>query len=239
MVRLTNKVHRRGKRAFTLVELIVVLVILAVIAAMLIPALTGYIKQAKRAKCYDIAYDARVAAQAVLTELYAQYGDPLTDPSRSVTTSDGNNLNWYSGANAQYGDRVLELMGRGRGEAANEPYILVFGVGTHRPEGGMDLGQQYTVYYLAYVEDEDAPALFYINGEWMYQYPRFDKSPVINTRNIGGFSFRNTIIYNGAKIPLQFFVVSNRSGISDDSVAFWTGSDSRSLLSHSDGYYGS
>ena len=43
MVRLTNKVHRRGKRAFTLVELIVVLVILAVLAAMLVPALTGYI----------------------------------------------------------------------------------------------------------------------------------------------------------------------------------------------------
>ncbi|MBR4493394.1 MAG: type II secretion system protein [Clostridiales bacterium] len=235
MVRLRNKVHRCGKRAFTLVELIVVLVILAVIAAMLIPALTGYIKTARRAKYVRAADEARIASQAIMTELYAMG----SESALSKTTGSGTNVSWNTGDNAYWGDRVLELMGRGRGEAANEPYILVFGVGTHRPEGGMDLGQQYTVYYVAYVEDEDAPALFYINGEWMYQYPRFDKSPVINTRNIGGFSFRNTIIYNGAKIPLQFFVVSNRSGISDDSAAFWTGSDSRSLLSHSDGYYGS
>ena len=36
------------KRGFTLVELIVVLVILAILAALLIPALTGYIDKAKK-----------------------------------------------------------------------------------------------------------------------------------------------------------------------------------------------
>lgn len=35
------------KKGFTLVELIVVLVILAILAALLIPALTGYIDKAK------------------------------------------------------------------------------------------------------------------------------------------------------------------------------------------------
>lgn len=35
----------KNKKGFTLVELIVVLVILAILAALLIPALTGYIGQ--------------------------------------------------------------------------------------------------------------------------------------------------------------------------------------------------
>ena len=37
----------KEKKGFTLVELIVVLVILAILAALLIPALTGYIDKAK------------------------------------------------------------------------------------------------------------------------------------------------------------------------------------------------
>ena len=37
---------RDSKKGFTLVELIVVLVILAILAALLIPALTGYIDKA-------------------------------------------------------------------------------------------------------------------------------------------------------------------------------------------------
>ena len=239
MVRLTNKVHRRGKRAFTLVELIVVLVILAVIAAMLVPALTGYIKQAKRAKCYDIAYDARVAAQAVLTELYAQYGDPLTDPSRSVTTSDGNNLNWYSGANAQYGDRVLELMGIDR---ANQPDILIVGVGYSGIENTsshvtLDPEVEYTVYYLAYLRDQRSPAIFYVNGEWRYTYPT--KKPAVITKTpfkVNGTTLNvNSITSTG--LPLHFIVICNRNNLNDSQL--WINeSDSRSLISHSQGYNG-
>ena len=41
---------RRGKKGFTLVELLVVLVVLAIMAAILVPSLTGYIRTAKREK---------------------------------------------------------------------------------------------------------------------------------------------------------------------------------------------
>ena len=40
----------RKNRGFTLVELIVVLVILAILAAILVPALLGYIDKAKKEK---------------------------------------------------------------------------------------------------------------------------------------------------------------------------------------------
>mgnify|MGYP002168544579 CR=1 FL=1 len=49
MIALQQK-RRSKKGGFTLVELIVVLVILAILAALLIPALTGYIDKAKNKK---------------------------------------------------------------------------------------------------------------------------------------------------------------------------------------------
>ena len=80
MLRRIDKSSADSKRAFTLVEMLVVLVILAVVAAMLVPALTGYIKKAKRAKCFQYAYDARVAAQAVCSAI-----TPLTRPASRIS----------------------------------------------------------------------------------------------------------------------------------------------------------
>ena len=45
---------RNNKRGFTLVELIVVLTILAVLAAMLIPALQGYIEKSLRLRTFSM-----------------------------------------------------------------------------------------------------------------------------------------------------------------------------------------
>ena len=233
MFKRINKSRHKCRQAFTLVELIVVLVVLAVIAAITIPALVGYIKKAKRENQVENVYNAREAAQAVMTELYG-----LGDGNASSTqTEDGNNVIWYEGADKKWGDEVLRLMDRGRGPANNEPYILIIGVGSHDPKAKMTLEQKYTIYYVALVEDEKSPAIYYINGNFFYGYPRQDGGTVMSDGYVDGVKFRNTILYDGSNIPVQFFIVSNRTGINPSgSSRFWTGSDSRSLLSHSDGY---
>ena len=58
------------RRGFTLVELIVVLVILAILAALLIPALTGYIDKTKK---NQVIAETRMLTQAAQTELVSLY----------------------------------------------------------------------------------------------------------------------------------------------------------------------
>ena len=62
---------KKSKRGFTLVELIVVLVILAILAALLIPALTGYIDKARKSQ---VVAETRALTQAVQTEMSTLYG---------------------------------------------------------------------------------------------------------------------------------------------------------------------
>lgn len=69
-----NKMFKKlkDKKGFTLVELIVVLVILAILAALLIPALTGYIDKANHDKVTAECRQVTMAAQAVVSEYYGQ-----------------------------------------------------------------------------------------------------------------------------------------------------------------------
>jgi prepilin-type N-terminal cleavage/methylation domain-containing protein len=64
---------RKGRNSgFTLVELIVVLVILAILAAILVPALLGYIDRAKSQQIVLNARSCLTAAQVEMTEMYAK-----------------------------------------------------------------------------------------------------------------------------------------------------------------------
>ena len=69
-----KKTRKSSKKGFTLVELIVVLVILAILAAMLVPALTGYIRRAREEKDYQFAATVLTAAQSAAAYQYAQPG---------------------------------------------------------------------------------------------------------------------------------------------------------------------
>lgn len=73
---------KNNNKGFTLVELIVVLVILAILAAILVPALLGYIDRAKGQQIVLNARSAYTAAQAELTSLYAK-DNGKTDKSKN------------------------------------------------------------------------------------------------------------------------------------------------------------
>ncbi len=109
-----RKIHSR--RGFTLVELIVVLVILAVLAAMLVPALTGYIKRANREKDMQMAASYRTAAQAVLTELYGRGEWVGADRHGNSTNKNATSYAWKF----DYGNAVMDLVG----DPAGHPYLL-------------------------------------------------------------------------------------------------------------------
>lgn len=72
---MLKKMRENKKKGFTLVELIVVLVILAILAALLIPALTGYIDKARRKSVVAETRQAVMAAQTIADEEYVKKSD--------------------------------------------------------------------------------------------------------------------------------------------------------------------
>ncbi|MEO1815714.1 MAG: type II secretion system protein [Acetobacterium sp.] len=74
---LINKI-RKSRKGFTLVEIIVVLVILAILAAFTIPAMLGFINDAKGKAMISEAREVYVAAQATATE-YIASGKTIDD----------------------------------------------------------------------------------------------------------------------------------------------------------------
>lgn len=85
MIALQQK-RRSKKGGFTLVELIVVLVILAILAALLIPALTGYIDKAKDKQIVAECRQAVMAAQTLYDEKYGE-GTTTAGVDKDVTTA--------------------------------------------------------------------------------------------------------------------------------------------------------
>lgn len=78
-----NKKNTNNK-GFTLVELIVVLVILAILAAILVPALLGYIDRAREKQYVLNAKSALTAAQAELSSLYGEGKYELTTAKKTT-----------------------------------------------------------------------------------------------------------------------------------------------------------
>lgn len=95
------KKARENKKGFTLVELIVVLVILAILAAILVPALLGWINKAKEKQ---VVVEGRVVMMAAQTAASANY-------SKKTPSKDGDALaveiNEYIGTDATHNYTVV------------------------------------------------------------------------------------------------------------------------------------
>ena len=116
-----RKVGKSTKKGFTLVELIVVLVILAVLAAMLVPALTGYIKRARQEKDYQMAATVLTAAQSAATY---QYSLPSGHADYTVGGSGTIELTTPAGN----GTTVKELIGDASGKVTDVSFTSTDGV---------------------------------------------------------------------------------------------------------------
>ena len=91
------KKMRKENRGFTLVELIVVLVILAILAAILIPALLGWIDRAREKKYLLNAKSCLTSIQAQLSERYGINGGEIPEgtPILYISTGDpGKDESW-------------------------------------------------------------------------------------------------------------------------------------------------
>lgn len=230
MFRRLNKTRNMHQRAFTLVELVVVTVILAILGAVLVPALIGYIDRSRKGRYIQEVDSYRTAAQSIMTEYYAMKGH---------TELNGQNIYWTDGEEKEWGDKVLQLMGYGRGADNHEPYILVIGVGSPKSTSQTKL-QQFSVYYVGYVATEKSPAVFYVNGEYIYTYPT-DNPKYINSdkKTVNGtVQVKNTIVKpEGTNIEITYIVISNRTGQPNEgNGSFWV-SGNKSLKNHAEPYF--
>lgn len=89
----------KKQSGFTLVELIIVLVILAILAAFTIPAMLGFVEDAKSKASVSLTREVYTAAQSAATEIYAKLGDvDITNNGDSVTSF-----------KQKIGNKILEL----------------------------------------------------------------------------------------------------------------------------------
>ncbi|MDO5155956.1 MAG: prepilin-type N-terminal cleavage/methylation domain-containing protein [Eubacteriales bacterium] len=179
--------HKHNK-GFTLVELIVVLVILAILAAILIPALLGYIDRAKEGQDMLNAKNMLTATQAELTDYYARGDDPR----------DGRK-NDYD-VNTTFAKKVRET-------ADDDPYLVIIGVGVGDDEDKRKAEhEKYTAYFVAYWETKEKEPLFFNGQEWSMDYPWADGESGSNY---------NYFTVNGERKHLTFIFVANKTGQSN------------------------
>lgn len=174
-------------KGFTLVELIVVLVILAILAAILVPALLGYIDRAKNSQYILEAKSTLTATQAELAEMYAR--DAVMGSSASLVGGNPyGDVNWIGTSEAK---RILAT-------ADANPYMLIVGMGKYDTYKDVDLHKAYTAYFVAYWPAEDVDPIFFDGTTWTTEYP-------------WKASGANTFEVNGHKIEMQFYFLTGPS----------------------------
>ncbi len=145
------KKMKNDNKGFTLVELIVVLVILAILAAILVPALLGYIDEAKQKQYVLNGKSAYTAAQAVMSELYAK-----DDAPSEIAVKTGNNA-----AQTIANGKVLSIADVPNCTGLQIGFVATGNDGTTGKEYDRP---DYTVVYVKYTEN--GTSVYLIDGAW-------------------------------------------------------------------------
>lgn len=195
---------KKTNKGFTLVELIIVLVILAILAAVLIPALLGYINKARERKYINIAKAYLDAAQGQLVEIY---GKNEGTSNGCVIQEDTNHIKVdpvdkgdVDARNSKFAKDVFKLVSED-----SDPYVFMIAMANSKTNNlkPKSVHDMYTVYYAVYMKDESSVPLYYYNGEWTKTNPSLDslKKKFVNNDNF------NEYHVNGKTIYLQYYIL--------------------------------
>ncbi|MBR6256845.1 MAG: prepilin-type N-terminal cleavage/methylation domain-containing protein [Lachnospiraceae bacterium] len=162
-----------SNKGFTLVELVVVLVILAILAALVTPALLGFIDNANREEEKTHAKVLLNAVQSKLSSLYDQGLMPNVDPEGIGDKS--TDFLWKT----EWSNDVIYNSG-----LKEKPYICGFACGQLSSGGSSNyldqglgaLKKGYKVYAFFYMDSNTSAPLFYYGEEWSDQPPQIDEA---------------------------------------------------------------
>ena len=213
-VKWTNK-------GFTLVELIVVLVILAILAAILVPALLGWIDKARTKQDMLEAKNCMTAAQAEFAELYATRGEPIAGQKSVIPATDvkldgkveevnkikiSNNDAYVYKDQKHYKDfsqKILKTAGYDKEK--DYPCYLIIGAGNYEKYINDDPHKPYTIYFAMFQKTKTSKPIFYDGRKWTEEYP---KNASDNTGSQADKDY-NYYVVNRQKIRIQYYLLCN------------------------------
>ena len=151
------KKMKNDNKGFTLVEMIVVLVILAILAAILVPALLGYIDEAKNKQLELHGKSVYTAAQAVASKMYGssvKVDGGATDKKMGTETG------------ADYFKAQVKKISEIDTFGANATDAVAYIKFTAKPDTGATGHEPWTVDEIIYCEGDNAVKLTSSSGAW-------------------------------------------------------------------------